>query len=115
MVKFWYPKPQRYDVSVNGIPVDAANAIITDGRYDLGPPDDSYIPDAATATHGQNYYDPRSGYLYFALSGSNNGIVDVIQKPVVVFKFGGTVTDEDFFGENVVENIASLLGIDPRY
>ena len=112
IVKFWYPKRQRYDVFVNGIRVDANNGIGFGDDYDLGPPEDSHIPDPATATHGENFYDPRTGHQYIAISGANDGIIDVIQQPVVVFKFGGSVSNADFFDVDPVGNIAALLGID---
>ena len=115
VVKFWYPKRQRYDVFVNGILVEANNAFDNNGRYDLSPPADNYIPLPATASHGENFYDPRTGHLYLAISGQNDGVVDVMMQPVVVFKFGGTVSNEDFFDVDPVSNIANLLGIDPRY
>ena len=115
VIKFWYPKRQRYDVFVNGIRVDANNAIGFGDDYDLGPPDDIYIPDPATAVHGENFYDPRTSHLYLTITGANDGIVDVIQQPVVVFQFGGTVSNSDFFDIDPIGNIAALLGIDPRY
>ena len=114
VVKFWYPKRQRYDVFVNGIRVDANNGIGVGDDYDLQPPEDSYIPDPSTAAHGENFYDPRSGHLYIAISGANDGIVDVIQQPVVVFQFGGTVSNSDFFDVDPIGNIAALLGIPAR-
>ena len=46
------------------------------------------------------------------ISGAADGIVDVIMQPIVVFKFGGTVSIADFFDVNPVQNIAALLGID---
>ena len=56
---------------------------------------------------GATYYP-----LYIAISGAADGIVDVIMQPVVVFKFGGTVSIADFFDVNPAQNIAALLGID---
>ena len=65
--------------------------------------------------HGTNFYDTRTGHLYLVISGANSGIVDVVMQPVVVFKFGGTVSIENFFeGDQAIGNIASLLGIDAR-
>lgn len=115
VVKFYYPKRQRYDVFVDGIfiPATNGNGVIGDG-YDLLPPGDEYIPVFnADIHHGANFYDPRTGHLYVAISGSNDGIVDVVQQPIVVFKFGGSISNDDFFDINPVQNIANLLGIDP--
>ena len=119
IVKFYYPKRQRYDVFVDGtfIPATNGNGVVGDG-YDLEPPADNYIPDfgssdSPTINHGTNFYDTRTGHLYIAISGAADGIVDVIMQPVVVFKFGGTVSITDFFDVNPAQNIAALLGIDP--
>ncbi len=116
MIKFWYPKRQRYDVFVDGARIDALNSYTNDaGKYDLLAADDHYIPDPATATHGDNFYDPRTGHLYIAITGDvEDPVIDVQQVPVVVFEFGGTVSNEDFFDVNPIQNIAALLGIDPR-
>ena len=119
IVKFYYPKRQRYDVFVDDIfvPATNGNGEVGDG-YDLLPAADEYIPDFASPSspdinHGTNFYDSRTGHLYIAISGAANGIVDVVQQPIVVFKFGGTVSIADFFDVNPVQNIANLLGIDP--
>ena len=119
IVKFWYPKRQRYDVFVNGIFVPATNGNgVMGAGYDLLPPADNYIPEfnspiSPPINHGTNFYDARTGHLYIAISGANDGIVDVVQQPIVVFKFGGTISNEDFFDINPVQNIANLLGLDP--
>ena len=118
IVKFWYPKRQRYDVFVNGIFVPATNGNGQMGPgYDLLPPGDEYIPDFDSSlspqiNHGTNFYDPRTGHLYVCISGGANGVLDVIMQPIVVFKFGGTISNSDFFDVNPVQNIANLLGID---
>ena len=81
-VKFWFPKPQRYDVYVNNLHVQAENSYINDqGQYDLNSPDDSYIP-AVDGPNGANYFDPVTSFLYVTLKGS--GPVEIRVAPVVV-------------------------------
>ncbi|MEO1943525.1 MAG: hypothetical protein ABGY11_04435, partial [Candidatus Thioglobus sp.] len=76
MIKFWYPKQQRYDVYVGGVFIGAENSVGTGDSYDLEPPDDFYIPDMATAIHGSNFYDPRTGHLYLLIRGGANDPVE---------------------------------------
>ena len=112
-VKFWFPKSQRYDVYVDNRHISANNYFINENnRYDLKSPDDSYIPSINSTVNGENYFDPITNFLYITLTGG--GPVTVKTAPVVVLKFGATVSEDDFFDpEKVADNIAALLGIDP--
>merc|ERR1712107_673728 len=78
--------------------------------YNLLPPDDSFIP-ALTEPQGANYFDPNSGHLYLIVKGPST--IEIKTQPIVVLKLGMTVPIENFFEENVVGNLAGLLGIDP--
>ena len=75
----------------------------------MKPPGDEYIP-ALSEAHGSNYFDPNTGHLYLIIK---DGIIDIKTQPIVVLKLGMTVPIENFFEENVVANLAGLLGIDP--
>merc|ERR1712045_538101 len=81
----------------------------TSEDYNLHPPSDAYIPTMLEA-HGSNYFDPNTGHLYIMIK---DGIVDIKTQPIVILKLGMTVPIENFFEENVVANLAGLLGIDP--
>ena len=63
--------------------------------------------------HNCHHANTRTGHLYLCMSGASDGVIDVIMQPIVVFKFGGTISSSDFFDVNPVQNIANLLGIDP--
>merc|ERR1719431_1078915 len=78
--------------------------------YKLLPPDDSFIP-GLDEVQGANYFDPNTGHLYLIVKGPSN--IDIKTQPIVVLKLGMTVPIENFFEENVVANLAGLLGIDP--
>merc|ERR1712117_490286 len=78
--------------------------------YALLPPDDTFIP-ALTEPNGANYFDPNSGHLYLIVKGPST--IEIKTQPIVVLKLGMTVPIENFFEENVVANLAGLLGIDP--
>merc|ERR1711962_967293 len=108
--KIWFPKQQRYDIYVNGQFMEPNNKDFNSADYKLLPPDDSFIP-ALTETQGANYFDPNTGHLYLIVKGPSN--IDIKTQPIVVLKMGITVPIENFFEENVVGNLAGLLGIDP--
>jgi len=108
--KIWFPKQQRLDIYVNGMLMMPNNIDTTSEDYNLLPPDDSFIP-ALTEANGANYFDPNSGHLYLIVKGPST--IEIKTQPIVVLKLGMTVPIENFFEENVVGNLAGLLGIDP--
>jgi len=109
-LKIWFPKQQRLDIYVDGTFISPNNIDTTKEAYNLLPPDDSFIP-ALNERNGANYFDPISGHLYVNLKGPST--IDIKTQPVVVLKMGMAVPIENFFEENVIGNIAGLLGIDP--
>merc|ERR1719369_1572384 len=108
--KIWFPKQQRLDIYVNGMLMMPNNIDTTQADYALLPPDDSFIP-ALEESNGANYFDPNSGHLYLIVKGPST--IEIKTQPIVVLKLGMTVPIENFFEENVVGNLAGLLGIDP--
>jgi len=108
--KIWFPKQQRLDIYVNGMLMAPNNIDTLQSDYALLPPDESFIP-ALTETNGANYFDPNTGHLYLIVKGP--ATIEIKTQPIVVLKLGMTVPIENFFEENVVGNLAGLLGIDP--
>jgi len=108
--KIWFPKQQRLDVYINGMLMNPNNLDFSSEKYNLLPPDDMYIP-ALTEPNGANYFDPGTGHLYLIVKGPS--VISIKTQPIVVLKLGMTVPIENFFEENVVGNLAGLLGIDP--
>merc|ERR1711892_827897 len=108
--KIWFPKQQRLDIYINGMLMNPNNLDFSSEKYNLLPPDDSYIP-ALTEPNGANFFDPGTGHLYLIVKGPS--VISIKTQPIVVLKLGMTVPIENFFEENVVGNLAGLLGIDP--
>merc|ERR1719320_1050902 len=108
--KIWFPKQQRLDIYVDGMFMNPNNIDTLQSEYALLPPDDDFIP-ALTEPNGANYFDPNSGHLYLIVKGPST--IEIKTQPIVVLKLGMTVPIENFFEENVVGNLAGLLGIDP--
>jgi len=108
--KIWFPKQQRLDIYVDGMFMNPNNIDTLQSEYALLPPDDAFIP-ALTEPNGANYFDPNSGHLYLIVKGPST--IEIKTQPIVVLKLGMTVPIENFFEENVVGNLAGLLGIDP--
>jgi len=111
-LKIWFPKQQRLDVYVNGIHRSPNNQDFSKDDYSLSPPDPSIHVPALTEGNGFNFFDPASGHLYVIVKGPD--VIDVKTQPIVVLKLGMTVPIENFFEENVIGNLAGLLGIDPK-
>ena len=109
LLKIWFQKQQRYDIYVDGMFINPNNIDTTQADYNLLPPGDEFIP-ALSEAHGSNYFDPNTGHLYILIK---DGTIDIKTQPIVVLKLGMTVPIENFFEENVVANLAGLLGIDP--
>ena len=109
LLKIWFQKQQRYDIYIDGKFLAPNNIDTTKEEYSLKPPDSSYIPQL-TEAHGSNYFDPNTGHLYLLIK---EGMIDIKTQPIVVLKLGITVPIENFFEENVINNLAGLLGIDP--
>merc|ERR1719391_1190555 len=100
VVKFYFPKSQRYDVYVDGVFADANNGVWEekDGErtYNLGSPDPSHVPTAdGSYTAGENYFDPIDKFLYVVVTG--NKVIEIKMKPVVVFKMGGSIGIDEVF------------------
>ena len=111
-LKIWFPKQQRLDVYVNGLFMNPNNLDFSSDDYNLLPPNPAEHVPTLTEPNGANFFDPGSGHLYVIVKGP--AVVDIKTQPIVVLKLGMTVDIENFFEEDVVNNLAGLLGIDPQ-
>lgn len=84
-------------------------------KYEQPSSEGEYEPslDDTSAESGENYLSLHSGVLYILVKGP--GIVDIQSKPVLILGFNmPTMTEEEFFGDNIIANIAAFLGIPPH-
>eukprot|EP00057_Strongylocentrotus_purpuratus_P032169 XP_786826.2 PREDICTED: uncharacterized protein LOC581747 [Strongylocentrotus purpuratus] len=70
------------------------------------------MPSLDSMVLGDNYFDREKQTLYILVRGST--FVEIRTTPVVITTFGVPAVEvDDFFEENLVENLANLLNIDP--
>ncbi|XP_074659740.1 fibrocystin-L-like [Tubulanus polymorphus] len=115
-IAVYYNTPYRIDVYANDILVQPMNYYIrpSDGRLILKAPTSigQYLPkDSDRAV--SNYHDRYEQYLYVLLKGSRVRADIRVSKIVILgLGFPGLTIDE-FFGKNVVSNLAQFLNIPP--
>ncbi|XP_071488092.1 fibrocystin-L-like [Diadema antillarum] len=109
----WYANPQRLDVYVNGLYIMPTNGEYVNGGLQwIAPgPDTNFMPSLDSMVLGENYFDRTYQTLHFLIRGST--FVEIKTTPVVITTFGVPAVEVDnFFEENLVENLANLLNID---
>nr|XP_046273956.1 PKHD1 like 1, tandem duplicate 1 [Scatophagus argus] len=116
VVSVFYSKPQRLDVYVDNklvAPTNAEwNADSTD--YTLKRPiyAGQYVP-KMNATLGTNYFDQEYKMLKVLVRGSNP--VEIRTAPVLFLAFElPAMTEDEFFGDNLVQNLAVFLKVPPN-
>ena len=74
--------------------------------YSLG---DEFTPTVANVS-GTNYFDKDNERLEIIITGQH--IIEVMSPETVIVSFSmPALSEEDFFGDNIVENLASFLSI----
>ena len=70
---------------------------------------DEYTPKLSNAT-GTNYFDKDSGLLSIIIKGPQ--VIEVISQDTVIVSFSmPALSVDDFYGDNIVQNLASFLNI----
>ncbi|XP_070541075.1 fibrocystin-L-like [Ptychodera flava] len=116
IVGIWYATPQRLDIYRNGIYIAPTNAELSGTSFswkakDPNLPDDQFMPPMDSEVSGLNYFDKELQTLYILIRGADP--IDIRTTPVVIVSFDmEPVHVDDFFEENLVANLAGLLGID---
>ena len=113
VVGLFYPIPQRLDVYNNGNFIVPTNAYLdTNLKYvDTRDPEvkAEYIP-TIDLNPGANFYDRASLTMYFVVKAEAK--ITLATTMVIQLRFDlAAVTVDEFFEENIVRNIALLLGI----
>ena len=115
-IAFVYTNPQRLDVYYGDTYVDPTNVRLENGKlvYDYKDPDLPYDQFQPTINDqpGANFYERSDKRLYFTLRG--NVPISIYTSPVVqtALNIPPISVDEFFDGENLVNVLAALLGID---
>ncbi|CAH8562789.1 unnamed protein product [Schistosoma turkestanicum] len=103
----------RLDIYVNGVYVKAKNAVTNNlGQTVLQEPKtlDEFMPNVLTDPVGTNYFDDSSQMLYVIIKGED--IITVKLSQLVKVSFGlPAMTIDQFYGSEVVNNLANYLGI----
>ena len=114
-IAFIYTNPQRLDVYYGDTYVHPTNVRIENGETVYDPkdpnlPDDQFQP-TINDQPGANFYERSDKRLYFILRG--NTPITIKTTPVIQIALNlAPVTVDAFFEENLVSNLATLLGID---
>lgn len=107
----WYSRPNRLDVFVDGVFKIATNARIdSNNRYIMTmPKGNEFEPQIANGT-GTNFFDKDRGEITFIIQGPQ--VIDVISQETIIVSFGlPALTVTEFYGDNIVENLAAFLNI----
>nr|XP_055075127.1 fibrocystin-L-like [Misgurnus anguillicaudatus] len=115
-VAIFYSNPQRLDVYVNDTFVGPTNAQWNAAHTDYTPLNPTYpgqyLP-SLNADHGSNFFDPDYNMLYILIRGSQP--VQIRTSPLLFLAFNlPAMTEAEFFGDNLVRNLAVFLKIPPN-
>lgn len=112
VVSFYYLNPNRIDVYTNDgvVNVRPKNADATGTVFKLlNEPGVDYHPTCADP-HGSNFIDRDSRLVFFVIKGSDKIVLK--RANVVIVSFGlPAMTEEEFFGSNILENLAGMLNV----
>ncbi|XP_062600839.1 fibrocystin-L-like [Saccostrea cucullata] len=121
-LSIWYSQPWRLDVYHDNVYVMPKNARhvgdIKTIVYDpppVGEPD-KFKPSAATCVDnsGSNFYDRDAGILVLLIKGPKPVSIITVESVIVSFQFPAMTLDE-FYGKNIIMNLAAFLDIDPNF
>ncbi|KAK3532561.1 hypothetical protein QTP86_024146, partial [Hemibagrus guttatus] len=115
-VAIFYSKPQRLDIYVNNQLVAPNNAQWNTEKTDytlLKPTYPAQYVPALNGTHGSNFFDPDYKMMHVLLRGSTP--VQISTSPLLFISFNlPAMTEEEFFGDQLVRNLALFLKIPPN-
>ncbi|XP_065144791.1 fibrocystin-L-like [Paramisgurnus dabryanus] len=115
-VAIFYSNPQRLDVYLNDNLVAPTNAQWNPDTKDYTQLEPTYpgeyLP-SFDSDHGSNFFDPDYNMLYILLRGSQP--VQIRTSAVLFVAFNlPAMTEAEFFGPNLVRNLAAFLRVPPN-
>ncbi len=112
VVGIFYASPMRLDVFVDGIYVDPKDSEV-DPLDRESTAKESFIPDVSVDSPGANFFDRSESMLYVLLK--NYHPIDIRTTPVVVLcMMFPPMTVEEFYGLDLVNNLALFLDVPPE-
>ncbi|KAK3107766.1 hypothetical protein FSP39_021797 [Pinctada imbricata] len=118
-LSIWYAHPNRLDLYVDGTYIMPKNGRMegptNDKKLILDPPPQSdpdyYMPVVGTDSAGANFFSRNSGIFTFLLVGGNSEYIIKTQNTIIVSHQFPPMTVDEFFGQNIVQNLAAFLNI----
>jgi hypothetical protein len=120
ILSIWYSQPWRLDVYHNGEFILPPNARFegADKRYVTDPPPigkpDYYKPNVtgcSTQKSGLSYFDRDSGIITLMIKGPSP--VEIVTMKTVMVSFQiPAMSEAEFYGKNIVMNLAAFLNVD---
>ncbi|KAI7798957.1 putative fibrocystin-L, partial [Triplophysa rosa] len=112
-VAVFYSSPQRLDVYVNNKLVAPTNAQWNAGNTEYTALEPTYpgqyLP-SFNSDHGSNFFEPDYKMLYILLRGSEP--LQIRTSPLLVVAFNlPAMTEAEFFGANLIRNLAAFLKV----
>ena len=106
MIAYYYLNPNRIDVYTNNgqTNVQAKNAFEENGVFKFRTDGGDYMP-TCSDSHGSNFIDRDNRLLYVVIKGDQNVILKRAKVVMVSFGLPG-MSEADFFGANIIENLA---------
>ncbi|XP_067947416.1 fibrocystin-L-like [Watersipora subatra] len=104
----------RIDVYVDGELIEPLNAKMVDGELVYTSPDFycQYCPqNQPSVNHGDNFQNRWEQLIYVAVSGESS--VDIVLSNMIMLTFDLVMTEDEFFGEELANNLAIFFGVDP--
>ncbi|GFN92106.1 fibrocystin-l [Plakobranchus ocellatus] len=115
-LSIWSTQINRLEVEVDGVVRLPKNGYLDSNgrlRFKLKTTKGQLMPQVADKVNGENYLSRAKSTLFWVQCGSSE--VTVTLKDVVVVSFTlPAMTEEEFFGEKIVKNLAAFLNIDPK-
>ncbi|XP_012942613.1 fibrocystin-L [Aplysia californica] len=110
-----YLNQNRLQVYVDGVLKMPTNGYIDgNGRFRLRLQNTNHMwmPDVRNKVNGENYLSRAESMIFWVVCGDSEVLVDTEDVFLVSFALPA-MTDAEFFGEKIVENLAGFLNMDP--